>query len=427
MELNLLLIQEIIITFFDFLIFYVTCFSMFKQKRMNKIKKYSSVFILFSVSILNIMYIDILLGKILLSILLVFLMMNVLFDDKKEKIFFLVISIVIMFIVVEIALVTIIKLNTSIYDEIIHKKDKLFNLTILSRLIVFIILILTIIRKITKIELGKNQISKLIIISLLSITAIIYSIIPDGKSIFSSDYIIPIILIFNNIFIYYILVDFTELSNNLRISSINEERMNNELELWKKLEHRDNVQKKIMHDYTNTILCIRGLIHEKKEEELKEYIDNISTDFLLASNYVSTGNSLIDVLINNKYEIALSKDIALILKLDKLNDVKIKNEEMIVILSNLLDNAIEHCEELRIKRKEIFLSIKNHNSLQIIIRNPIEKEINVENDLIKTTKKGDNHGIGLTNVKDVVKAYDGEIYIDVDDGYFTYFIEIEND
>ncbi len=49
----------------------------------------------------------------------------------------------------------------------------------------------------------------------------------------------------------------------------------------------------------------------------------------------------------------------------------------------------------------------------------------ITDNLIETTKKDkENHGLGLVNIKEIVEKYQVEHYIDVDDGYFTYYIEI---
>ncbi|MDO4772777.1 MAG: GHKL domain-containing protein [Bacillota bacterium] len=62
--------------------------------------------------------------------------------------------------------------------------------------------------------------------------------------------------------------------------------------------------------------------------------------------------------------------------------------------------------------------------MEIVIRNPIETEITVEDYRIPTSKKGGNHGLGLLTIRDIIEKYNGESEIYVDDGYFTYIITI---
>ncbi len=280
--------------------------------------------------------------------------------------------------------------------------------------------------KINKLRINLNSIKAVKVISIifLIISAVFSVILIEARDVHIIRYIFPFILLFSNIFMYYILECFIEFDEELRIKSLSAERMKNELNLWEHLEKRDLETRKILHDYSNNLLCIKGLLDDYKINELGEFVSKLFNEYELTGAYISTGNSLIDVLINAKYEQAYKKDVSLVLKLDDLSVPSIENKDLLSLLANLLDNAIEACEILEEKNKEVFLSIRQDKKLTIIVRNPIEKELVIMDNLIKSTKKGDNHGLGLLNVKSIVEKYGGEIFMDVENYYFTYFIEI---
>ncbi len=424
MGLDNAIIQEVFIAFLDIVIFFVAANNFLKKRKGNIFIRYILIFFLFLLALFFIFNIKYLILKFTLSVTTIALIMNLIFDDKIIKVFFQVITVAILYLIVEYILYIVIKTDIAIYDLITNKEYNIFKLAILSRLIVFLIVISFVSKNKFKYELSLSQMLKFMIIVVLAALGIVSSIMPSKSSLIPSDYITTFVLIFNTIFVYYILSDFIKMSDKLRLKSLNEERIEGELNLYKELEHKNVSRKKILHDYKNTLICVKSLICKEEYKELQKYVDRLSADVSLADDYVSTNNTLVDVLINSKYEKALQQNITLVLKLDYLADLKIKDEDMIVILSNLLDNALEYCNKLKNKDKVIFLNIKQKEVLKIVVRNPIETEIVVKDNLVKTTKKGDNHGIGLGNVNDIVEKYSGNIYINTDDGHFTCLIEI---
>ncbi len=419
-----IIINKGLITFIDIIIMFLAINSSSKKRKGSEFVKWTFTIVLFILTIFIIVSINNLPLKFMISVVIINLMMNLIFDDSKTKIFFKLITIFLLLLITEYVLYIIIKSDTTMYALISNDDYNIFHLAIISRFIVFLIVIFFVGRNKFKFDLNLSQTLKFMLIVVFTAFGIINSAIPANSNIISSNYITTVTFIINVILMYYVLIDFIKMSNKIRLKSLNEERIEGELNLYKELERKNANQKKILHEYKNTLTCIKSLVHKNEYSNLTRYVDNISTDIMLAEDYVSTGNTLVDVLINSKYEKALSQNITVVLKLDYLADLKIKDEDMIVILSNLLDNALEHCITLENKEKLIVLNIKQQEKLKIVIRNPIESEVVVKDRVIKTTKPGNNHGIGLSNVRDIVEKYNGNIYIDTDDGNFDYLIEI---
>ena len=75
-----------------------------------------------------------------------------------------------------------------------------------------------------------------------------------------------------------------------------------------------------------------------------------------------------------------------------------------ILLSNLLDNAIRESEKVlkNTGKADIHLKLEcEDHKLIFAVRNPVTEKVEIENDTIKS-KRGDHHGIGLLNVKAVV-------------------------
>lgn len=111
----------------------------------------------------------------------------------------------------------------------------------------------------------------------------------------------------------------------------------------------------------------------------------------------------------------------------------IKNADLCVIISNLLDNALRECKlrkleepqkenliQLRIGKYKGFLSITCENCIR---KNQVQYV--TDNQDIKTTKSNKNqHGYGIKNISSVVQKYGGVYSIHVRDEMFCFSIII---
>lgn len=92
---------------------------------------------------------------------------------------------------------------------------------------------------------------------------------------------------------------------------------------------------------------------------------------------------------------------------------------MCVILSNLLDNAIEASEKINEPKIEIILSQKK-SYYTIIVRNKIENSVLEENAELTTSKPDkESHGIGIQGIKEIVTRYNGMMEYYEKDMWFT--------
>jgi sensor histidine kinase regulating citrate/malate metabolism len=88
--------------------------------------------------------------------------------------------------------------------------------------------------------------------------------------------------------------------------------------------------------------------------------------------------------------------------------VEVNTDDMVVILGNLLDNAIEACE--RVKGAKYIKLFMNYEAGCVIIRitNNFDKIINTNGRELVTRKKDKTlHGLGIKSVKSTVEKYNG--------------------
>lgn len=172
-------------------------------------------------------------------------------------------------------------------------------------------------------------------------------------------------------------------------------------------------QRKQTHDFQNQLAVLRGLADkEAAREEFIRYLDTILATEFPSVFYVDTHRLVIDVILSQKHAAAKSRSISLRVSLDDLADFPLPDDALVVVLTNLLDNAMEACEKVREpERRSILLKMHMQpDAAYLYVENTVEEPVTVRNNRVQTTK-GDRlaHGYGLKNVYAMLDRH-GAIY-----------------
>ncbi|EKY26112.1 sensor histidine kinase [Clostridium celatum] len=176
------------------------------------------------------------------------------------------------------------------------------------------------------------------------------------------------------------------------------------------------------HEYKNHLNTIWSIAQISSPEEvkskIKEYISSIVDDSEEFSMLVDVENTIVKAVLYNKGQRAEKLDVKYNYRVNSnLKDISLDNSELTVVLSNLLNNAIEATSI--IDKKEIEVDISEDNKSYIInVRNYTEglKAESLSN-IFKMgySTKGEGRGYGLYNVKQIVEKHKGKIQISLDD------------
>ena len=180
--------------------------------------------------------------------------------------------------------------------------------------------------------------------------------------------------------------------------------------------------RRIRHDMKNHAYLLQELARRKDYGELEKYLAELTSEMEQADTSVHVGNEIADAILSEKKQKA--EKLGIVMKVDgEMTGTSLSALDTCTILANILDNAIEAVAGLKADVAgpcDIELSFrKNQNFLLISESNPAREGLLVEDGVIATTKKEKgNHGFGLSNVRDAVSKYDGEVVITVEDGRF---------
>ena len=188
-------------------------------------------------------------------------------------------------------------------------------------------------------------------------------------------------------------------------------------------------QRKMTHEFNNQLAVIKGMLENGGgTENVLDYIKEIQNLPDASKRLVSTRRSVADVVINQKLALAGSKSIDFRVQLDDLSSVKLPDYALVVVLTNVIDNAIEAAEKASdgTKRK-ISLKVKVMDDVTFLnIENYTETPVVIKNNRV-VTSKGDRlkHGYGLLNVSSIVEQYGGFYTLRYDSGKRLFAVSIQ--
>lgn len=240
-------------------------------------------------------------------------------------------------------------------------------------------------------------------------------------------YAIAFGMITMNIYVYYLVNDIVNNEAKLYEKEMLEQQVKNELKMYHSISENFEMQKRQTHEFRNHILGIEALVKKNQYQDLVDYITNISNSINYENSVIDTNHVIVNAIVNAKYQEALGKNILFVFRVNDLSKIKIQNEDLVVLLANLLNNAIEACEHCKEKRiiKLKFL-LREDNTVVLSVKNTFSQPLIRENNEIKTSKRihPENHGVGIKNIVKVIEKYHGSYIIDnsKQEFYFSIFL-----
>lgn len=265
------------------------------------------------------------------------------------------------------------------------------------------------------------------------ISVIIYAIMFDilllsgGDTGFARLSVVMSILVFLiNILVYIIIYSIKLVSEkNIQISSQAIKDMQ-DAKYADMYRNRDMKKKKFLHDIKKHFNVIRSLAEESRTEDILLLVDSLMEDVSKVESVEYTLSPVVNSILSEKIQKAESigvKDFKV--KIDRSTDFSfVMDKDLVTILSNALDNAVEASEGI----KDPYISIVAKNKYPIRgvfieIENRYENELIKDGELYKSTKNTDPYiktrGFGLGNIRDAVNSYDGILMITTEENIFT--------
>ena len=224
-----------------------------------------------------------------------------------------------------------------------------------------------------------------------------------------------------SIFAFYFIGNILEKEAEVHKMKLMQERSQNQVDMYRNMQYSYRQQARRMHDYKNQLNCIQGLLDNGSTEEASAYIQKLTGNLNRSMDLINTKHAVVNVIVNQKYRYAMEKGITMVISVNDLSRLTMSEEDIVTLLVNLLDNAVEACEKLSGSKIIQFKMELEDEQLILSIRNPTGTPVTIKDKIAATTKKDKClHGIGLMNVDSVMKKNHGTSVLKCTDGFFYF-------
>lgn len=238
-----------------------------------------------------------------------------------------------------------------------------------------------------------------------------------------STFLFGIALIIANAGILYIINDMDKTARQTQEMMLLRQQNEMQTRNYQSLDTAYSAQRKVTHDFKRHIQIVYDLLKQGEYSAAEDYLSRLQSDRSLSGFCVHSQHPVIDVILNQKYQMALENDITMQIQINDLHNVLIPVNYLTVILSNLLDNAIEACQKLP-SDKRIICTILLQQKLFISVRNTSVPVTIIDNKIATTKKCSLEHGYGIPAVECVLDQLHAEYALEYKNGWFQFAAEI---
>ena len=418
------------------IICYLIFFGIFARGKKIKVKqKISAICLLISIVYVCVHFLkNYTIVKLLMIMLTMLIVIRFLYEISAVKTIILTLLIQGIIGVIDYIVIMIVTARYNNIDILEDSTDLIGVLVIIaSRIILFLFLIIikriSVIKKKNVIDMSNKEWLQFLIFPIFTLITVIVMtnsmVTSYHEDIVNVYYVIAIVLIVLNMVVFHLINEILENSQRIREADVLKHQSIGQLELYNSLRKNYDIQRKRTHEYKNQIMCIDSLLKKKNYNKLEEYINSIFDKLDGQLDMVDTNNEVVNAVINAKYYEALQNDVLFILKINDLSHIKVSDEDIVTILSNLLDNAIEAAGQCEIDKRTVGIKLLYEDDvLSIAVSNSYKTEPEIMEDGYMRTIKDDKeqHGLGIRNVVATLEKYNAEYIIDYKNGEFVFSI-----
>ncbi len=261
-------------------------------------------------------------------------------------------------------------------------------------------------------ELTDGEWLKLSLMPLFTLSAILvmyYQFGGNWAGMHSACLFISVGLVAINFLVIWLLREILEKGKKMREGIESARKKESQLTHYRDMQVVYERQGRKMHDYKNQIRTMQVLLKEGDTQAAAELAERLTESISVEMSAVNTNHPVVNAVLNQKFHAAKEQGVSMIFRVGDMSGMRLDGEEIVILLSNLLDNAIHECVKMVKAGRKAVINIKvvqEGGKLIFSVRNPVAEKVQV------------TEGTGLSNVKAVVDKYKGDFAVSCDEEKF---------
>ncbi len=185
-------------------------------------------------------------------------------------------------------------------------------------------------------------------------------------------------------------------------------KMQNEIQLahYEELNNQYVETQCMVHDIEKHISAIEKLSKNRDFSEAEQYTAKLRDELKRHKNIFECSNKILSAVMSQKISLAESKGITVETKIEDMTLDFMDETDITSIFANLMDNAIESCEEVMDKKVISVKMCRINDFLYIDLMNSFSGKIIQNNGKFKSTKAG-HKGYGMLSIQMAIEKYNG--------------------
>ena len=166
--------------------------------------------------------------------------------------------------------------------------------------------------------------------------------------------------------------------------------------------------KAMRHDMHHHFVLIDGFLKSKQYDELSAYVEEYQDAIGTNEPEFYSKNSVVNILARHYEMLSERNRIRFDVRCDVKEDIQISDADLCVVLSNLLENALEACVRIKTGRRFIRLGLTNMgDDLVIRVENSMDGKVQQKGKTFLSSKETDRTGYGLASVRSIAFRHGG--------------------
>ena len=260
-------------------------------------------------------------------------------------------------------------------------------------------------------ELSRKEWLKFSMIPLLTVASMLLMFFCNSgeKKVQTAYLFLSVGLIFINILVIELMQGILEKEELLRESALAGQKKESQIAHYRDMQAVYERQGRKMHDYKNQIRTMQVLLKKGDVQAAAALAERLTESISVEMAAVSTNHPVVDAVLNQKFHAAREQGVSMTFRVGDMGGLRLDEEETVILLSNLLDNAIHECVKVERLGRNAVIHVKlvqEGGKLIFSVRNPVAEKVQA------------TEGIGLSNVKAVADKYGGDFAVSCDEEKF---------